>query len=220
MRMDDDNSLYLGLPSMIGHNKSAVFRSLKDKMRSCIQGWDGKWFSVAGKKVLIKMVLQSIPTYIMSVFLLPNKVCRDIEGLISTYWWKSLRQSKGIYWRAWERLSTHKFNGGMGFKNITDFNLTMVGTQGWRLVQFENSLISRFFKEKYYPHGNFLSAQLGRNPSYVWRSIREAQTLLKRGARWRIGDGCDIHVLEQHWLIDSRNPFITTQNVVLQGGTN
>ncbi|XP_074346400.1 uncharacterized protein LOC141685182 [Apium graveolens] len=217
MRVDDDNILYLGLPRTMGRNKSAMFRSLKDKMRSRIQGWDGKWFSGAGKEVLIKMVLRSIPTYMMIVFLLPNKVCHDIEGLISVYWWKSSRHGKGIYWRAWERLSTNKFNAGMGFKNIRDFNLTMLERQGWRLVQFENSLIGRVFKEIYYPNGNFLSAQLGRNPSYVWRSILEAQTLLKRGARWRIRDGCNIYVLEQHWLIDLRNPFITTQNIALQG---
>lgn len=32
MRLADDNSLYLGLPSTIGHNKSAVFGRLKDKI--------------------------------------------------------------------------------------------------------------------------------------------------------------------------------------------
>lgn len=97
MRMSDDNSLYLSLPSIIGHNKFVVFGRLKYKMWARIQGWDGKWFSGVGKEVLIKMVLQSIPTYTMSVFLLPNKVCQDIESLISNYWWKSLKQSKGIH---------------------------------------------------------------------------------------------------------------------------
>lgn len=89
MRLADDNSLYLGLPGTIGGNKSAVFGNLKDKIRGRIQGWDGRWFSGAGKEVLIRMALQSIPTYTMSVFLLPNKVCLDIESLISDYWWKS-----------------------------------------------------------------------------------------------------------------------------------
>lgn len=88
----------------------------------------------------------------------------------------------------------------MGFKNIRDFNLAMLGRQGWRLLNFENSLVEQVFKAKYYPGSNFLDAKLGRNPSYVWRSILESQTMLKRGARWRVGDGRSISVLD-------RSPF-------------
>ncbi|XP_074361952.1 uncharacterized protein LOC141702152, partial [Apium graveolens] len=62
----------------------------------------------------------------------------------------------------------------------------------------------------------FLEAELGHNPSYVWRSILEAQTLLKR-ARWRIGDGHSISVMGQPWLSEVQNPFITTQHIALQG---
>lgn len=47
----------------------------------------------------------------------------------------------------------------------------------------------------------------------------EAQILLKRGARWRLGDGSSIPVLEQPWLADMQNPCITTQNAALQGLT-
>lgn len=110
-----------------------------------------------------------------------------------------------------------KNNGGMGFKRIRDFNIAMLGKQGWRLLKFENSLVGRVFKVKYYPHSSFLEANLGRNPSYVWRSILEARTLLKRGARWRIGDGRSITVTDQPWLTEVENPYIITQNASLQG---
>lgn len=169
--------------------------------------------------MLIKMVLQSIPTYTMSVFLLPMKVCQEIESLISSYWWRSSKQSKGIHWRSWDKVCSHKYNGGMGFKSIRDFNLAMLGRQGWRLMNFENSLVGRVFKAKYYPQSNFLDATLGRNPSYVWRSILESQTLLKRGARWRIGDGRSIPIINQPWLADLENPFITSQHIALREAT-
>lgn len=167
MKMANEESLYLGLPSTIGRNKSVIFGRLKDKIRARVRGWDSKWFSAAGNEVLIKMVLQSIPTYTMSVFLLPNKLCQEIESLISNFWWRSSNNNKGIHWRSWGRLSEHKHNGGMGFKNIRDFNLAMLGRQGWRLLKFEDSLVGRVFKSKYYPQCNFLEAKLGRNPSYV-----------------------------------------------------
>lgn len=44
----------------------------------------------------------------------------------------------------------------------------------------------------------------------------EAQTLLKRGARWRIGDGRSIAVTAQPWLTEVENPYIVTQNAALQ----
>lgn len=83
-------------------------------------------------------------------------------------------------------------------------------------MNFENSLVGRVFKAKYYPQSNFLDANLGRNPSYVWRSILESQTLLKRGARWRIGDDRSIPIINQPWLADLENPFITSQHIALR----
>lgn len=165
---------------------------------------------------MIKSILQAIPTYTMSVFLLPNALCHDIESLISNFWWKSSK-TKGIHWRSWDILTAHKAKGGLGFRSIKDFNLAMLGRQGWRLLTSENSLVGRVFKPKYYPESNFLSTTLGRNPSYVWRSILESQMLLKWGARWRVGDGRNIEVLDQPWLSNEHNPYVTIQNDALRG---
>lgn len=103
----------------------------------------------------------------------------------------------------------------MGFKKIREFNLAMLGRQGWRLLAFENTLLGRVFKVKYYPESNFLEEKLGNNPSYVWRSIMEAQILIKRGARWRVGDGRMIYITGQPWLPSLHNPYITTQHDAL-----
>lgn len=42
--------------------------------------------SRAGKEILLKTIVQAIPTYTMSVFLLPTKVCLEIEKLMNNYW--------------------------------------------------------------------------------------------------------------------------------------
>ena len=43
--------------------------------------------SRAGKEVLIKAVAQSIPTYTMGVFLLPAKLCDELDSLCARFWW-------------------------------------------------------------------------------------------------------------------------------------
>lgn len=43
----------------------------------------------------------------------------------------------------------------------------------------------------------------------------EAQTLIKRGARWRVGDDSSIKVVGQPWLPDSQMPMITSTHPAL-----
>ncbi|KAL0336948.1 UNVERIFIED_CONTAM: hypothetical protein Scaly_1969900 [Sesamum calycinum] len=76
------HDLYLGLPSIVGKSQKAVFSSLRDKVWNRISGRNEKMLSHAGKGMLIKAVLQSIPTYAMGVFRLPEGVLRDIQSLV------------------------------------------------------------------------------------------------------------------------------------------
>ena len=43
--------------------------------------------SQVGEEVMIKAVVQSIPTYSMSVFKLHVDPCNDIEVMIRKFWW-------------------------------------------------------------------------------------------------------------------------------------
>ena len=93
-----------------------------------------------------------------------------------------------------------KLRGGMGFRNLQAFNLTMLAKQGWRLLSNPHSLVARIYKAKYFPHGDVLNSQLGSNPSYAWRSIFNGLEVIKRGTRWRVGNGKVIHIWEDKWL--------------------
>ena len=76
---------YLGLPALVGRNKRASFDQLKQKVWKRLQGWEGKLLSQAGREVLIKSVIQAIPTYTMSCFKLPITLCHEIESLIRKF---------------------------------------------------------------------------------------------------------------------------------------
>ena len=71
-----------------------------------------------------------------------------------------------------------------------------------------NSLVARVYKAKYYPHGDVLNASLGSRPSYAWRSIMQGLEVVKRGSRWRAGNGKLIHIWNDKWL-----PTTTTYKV-------
>lgn len=77
---------YLGLPNILGWNKSSILGYLKNRMMEKIQGWDKKWLSKGGKEILLKTVLQALPNYAMSVFLLPVELYKDMEKIMCKFW--------------------------------------------------------------------------------------------------------------------------------------
>lgn len=70
---------YLGLPSMVRRIKEATFSFIKDRIWHKINPWRRKCLSKVGREVMIKSVLQNIPSYIMSIFLFPNKLVESME---------------------------------------------------------------------------------------------------------------------------------------------
>lgn len=68
-------------------------------MLNKISNWQQKWFSSAGREVLIKAAAaQAVPAYAMSVFKLPRGLCEDIQRAIARFWWGSKEDKHGIYW--------------------------------------------------------------------------------------------------------------------------
>jgi hypothetical protein len=175
---------YLGLPSMIGRSKKAVFSFIKDRVWKKINSWSSKSLSKAGREVLIKSVLQSIPTYFMSLFTIPSSLCDEIEKMMNSFWWgHSGASTKGIHWMSWDKLAMHKNDGGMGFKSLPVFNLAMLGKQGWRIMSNPELLTSKLYKARYFPHSDFFKAKAGHNPSFVWRSICNSKFILRASSR-------------------------------------
>ena len=93
-----------------------------------------------------------------------------------------------------------KAQGGLGFYNLQAFNLDMLSKQTWRILTDPKSLIVRIYKAKYFPYSDIMGAKLGCNPSYAWRSIYNSLEFIKRGTRWRVGNGKMIHIWEDKWL--------------------
>lgn len=92
------HELYLWLATFSLRRERVQFSFLQDCLFKRINSWTSKFFSSGGKEVLIKSVLQAIPTYAMSCFKIPFSICKDIEQLCAKFWWRANVDRKGLHW--------------------------------------------------------------------------------------------------------------------------
>ncbi|XP_042974832.1 uncharacterized protein LOC122306468 [Carya illinoinensis] len=191
---------YLGLPAMVGRTKVACFHGLIDRMWSKINNWKTDKLSVAGKEVLLKSVLQAIPTYTMGIFLLPKSITKRLDQMLRKFWWGFSGDQTKMQWIKWSRINKAKDQGGLGFRDFNSFNMALLAKNGWNLLQSPTSLPATILRQKYFPHGSILKAKVGARPSLAWRSLHAGLSLLKEGLLWRIGDGKQVRIWEDRWL--------------------
>lgn len=61
------------------------FKSIVTRTKKRLQDWKLKFLSQAGKEVLLKVVVQAILTYSMSIFHMPKALCSNINSLMQKF---------------------------------------------------------------------------------------------------------------------------------------
>ncbi|KAK4254083.1 hypothetical protein QN277_009512 [Acacia crassicarpa] len=122
----DSAGKYLGLPTIWGRSKAGALAFVRDKIGLKLKGWKQKLLTFAGRETLIKAVANSIPTYPMTCFLFPKKSCIEIDRLVSRFWWGQAGETRSIHWRSWNRMTSRKGEGGMGFRDLLCFNKALL----------------------------------------------------------------------------------------------
>ena len=131
---------YLDLPSLVGRSKNNTFAHLKQRVANKVSGWKEKLLTHAGKEVLMKSIAQAVPSYTMSCFLLPKKLCGELIGMIRQFWWGQVKNEKNLAWLSLGKMCMPKDSGGLGFRDLRSFNLALLTKQGWRLQTNSSSL--------------------------------------------------------------------------------
>ena len=81
----------------MGRAKKRSFIYLKERVWKKLQGWKEKLLSIAGREVLVKAIIQAIPTYTMSCFKLPKGLIIELEVLIRKFWWGYSDDSRKVH---------------------------------------------------------------------------------------------------------------------------
>ncbi|KAL8557753.1 hypothetical protein ACS0TY_005021 [Phlomoides rotata] len=157
---------YLGLNVGIKHWRISSWDKLVARVRGRLAKWNDKNISLGGRATLIQSVLSSIP--IINVF-------------------PSIESSK-TPWIGWNTICKDKKLGGLGIRNLVQFNVSLLSKWIWRFLNEPNRLWARIIKSR---HGGL---------GMVFESTTYREGARRRGVRsahntsgwWR--DICNIYV--------------------------
>ncbi|KAL0404160.1 UNVERIFIED_CONTAM: putative ribonuclease H protein [Sesamum radiatum] len=110
VRIDTIHEKYLGLPYVVGRRKKDLFHCLRDRVWRKVDGWKEKTLSQAGKEILIKSIIQAIPSFSMSCSKIPDSLLKEIDSTSSNFFWNNSEQNK-IHWIAWNKMCRSKKKG-------------------------------------------------------------------------------------------------------------
>ncbi|KAG8478754.1 hypothetical protein CXB51_028643 [Gossypium anomalum] len=79
--------------------------------------------------------------------------------------------------------------GRLRFRDLSLFNIVLLGRQVWRLTNHKNTLCYHVLSSKYFPNDDVFHPKAVNKPAYSWTCILYAINALESGFGWQIGDG-------------------------------
>lgn len=98
---------------------------------------------------LNKSTLSSIPTYYLSLFLVPVSIAKRVERLQWEFLWNGMGYEAKFHLINWHRICTPIKEGGLEVRNMIQFNKALLGKWMWRFVQEREALWRSVINVKY-----------------------------------------------------------------------
>ncbi|GAU31392.1 hypothetical protein TSUD_19380 [Trifolium subterraneum] len=176
--------LYLGLliggdPRRLGFREPVLAR-----LKNRLSGWKSRFLSFGGRLVLLKSVLQSLPVYALSFFKAPTGIISSIDSIfIKKKFGEGVEDSRKIPWINWKSICLRKEGGGLGVRQMREFNLALLGKWCWRMLVGREGLWFRVLVARYgMERGRIRDG--GRRGSTWWREIACIQSSSELGSSW------------------------------------
>ncbi|XP_016168080.1 uncharacterized protein LOC107610554 [Arachis ipaensis] len=172
---------YLGVP--LGANPKLVktWKPIIDKVEEKLSLWKAKVLNKAGKLVLIKSVLNSLPVYYLSLYKMPKAVAEKLISLQRKFLWNKEDGRNGMALVRWELVQAPKKLGGLGVDDAMVRNFALLFKWWWRFAKEECLL----WKKVVCSCNNLKPTEL-----------LSTQVLPTRGGPWK--DICQLQLKDQH----------------------
>ncbi|KAM0069892.1 putative RNA-directed DNA polymerase [Helianthus debilis subsp. tardiflorus] len=204
---------YLGLKVGANMNRVSNWQPVFDIFRSRLAKWKSNLLSIGGRVVIIKSVLESLPTYYFSLYKAPKKVIADLEAMIKNFLWGGSSDVRKTHWVAWDRVARHKKEGGLGLNKLKEVNISLLAKWGWRYKSEKGNLWKRIIDAFHSSRKGWECIPFKKTLSGVWSNIAKVFINIKVGGsplrnfiKGIVGNGKEISFWLDTWIIDRINP--------------
>jgi hypothetical protein len=125
---------YVGIPLHTKRLRKVDLQPLVDKVGSRIPGWKGRFFTSAGREILVKTTLSSIPIHHLTVLHQNKWLYKRIDRLRRAFLWKGEdpeNVSSGSSLVKWQNVCKPKILGGLGILNLDKFSRALLPRWLW-----------------------------------------------------------------------------------------
>ncbi|KAJ3687279.1 hypothetical protein LUZ61_016443 [Rhynchospora tenuis] len=190
---------YLGALLSSSNNAKKTGNMLLERLKSKLAGWRSNLLSHAGRLVLIKSVLMSVPVYFMSIEVLPKGIIKQMESLIAKFFWGKSDQNRYMSFVAWAKICKDFNMGGLGVRQLELFGDALFMKLVWDMMSNSNKMWVKVCKSKYYSNLGFWRANNVAGASPLWRQAVRMRGFFKESVRWQLAKGDSVTVLSQPW---------------------
>lgn len=203
---DNQAGNYLGTP--IATTRGS-YDFLIEKFENRLQIWKSKTLSQAGRVVLIKSVLQSIPIYFMGTIKVPNSVIKGVNGSDPDFFWGAMDKKRFMCYVSWEKITQPLNQGGLAIRDFTSVNEALLMKALWQVANGSDAVWVQIVMAKYLPCSELWSSKRTYKCSALWKGIMSLRGQLKPLLAWQIGTGEHCKVLSDPWTPADVVPITT-----------
>ncbi|WMV31905.1 hypothetical protein MTR67_025290 [Solanum verrucosum] len=164
---------YLGMPLGAMNRSSQVWNVIVEKFERRLASWQQQYLSLGGRLTLINSVLDSIPTYFMSLLLMPAKVKQRLDKIRRDFLWEGNNKDHKIHLVKWAKVTLPKQYGGLGIKDLALHNKCLLLKWHWRYNQEAAGLWKEVIQAKYGSDSHWCSNKIASHPDSTISQYRE-----------------------------------------------
>jgi hypothetical protein len=150
---------------------------------------------------VLKSMAATIPSYAMNSFLLPNSISSSLDRAFKNFLWGFAKdKAKNLLLKSWNSICLPKEEGGLGFRRMHDFNLSLISKLGWKLLSNSYCLWVSQLQKKYIKYGNFISSPNVSSSSWILKGIKKIKPLILAGACLTVSRTSTTSILTTNWV--------------------
>lgn len=193
----DPSPKYLGAPVYTGTSSHDF---LIQRFSSRLSAWKSKTLSQAGRLVLIKATLASLPVYYMSTKKIPASVIQELTRIMRNFYWGKKDGGKYMAYISWVKICRPVDEGGLGVRDLSKLNDALLLKSLWAVAANHKAPWIDIVRAKYIPRSLLWLSRRNYRYTGFWRVLMNMRECLLPKLRWKLGNGHVCGAFGEPWF--------------------